>query len=176
MFQHTATRRWLPKSDYMASLIEEVSTHSHPKVAASIPLKHHFPFLYVSTHSHPKVAAPENGTITGFSTVSTHSHPKVAAGFYIGIIHFLRSFNTQPPEGGCIWYCIIKIVPSCFNTQPPEGGCQNEQFFAPSDNLFQHTATRRWLLDKEPNIENLTSFNTQPPEGGCAFRYKILSH
>ena len=34
--------------------------------------------------------------------------------------------------------------------------------------MFQHTATRRWLLaiDFIPNLI-ISSFNTQPPEGGC---------
>ena len=40
---------------------------------------------------------------------------------------------------------------------------------------FQHTATRRWLLPVLCFIlEFAAGFNTQPPEGGCAF-LKILS-
>ena len=34
--------------------------------------------------------------------------------------------------------------------------------------MFQHTATRRWLLLHGcRNIPYAFSFNTQPPEGGC---------
>ena len=100
-------------------------------------------------------------------------------------------FNTQPPEGGCKrlkW--LIKLT-ICFNTQPPEGGCQieakatarvmkvsthshpkvaalersREQYLK---ELFQHTATRRWLLFLFCfNVIFNKCFNTQPPEGGC---------
>ena len=39
----------------------------------------------------------------------------------------VRSFNTQPPEGGCfIAYEGVKRELS-FNTQPPEGGCLDYQ-------------------------------------------------
>ena len=35
-------------------------------------------------------------------------------------------------------------------------------------NLFQHTATRRWLLLVQSKAQPINGFNTQPPEGGCA--------
>ena len=55
----------------------------------------------VSTHSHPKVAATtDNGTVTQ-NIVSTHSHPKVAAKVIFVVTISPRGFNTQPPEGGC---------------------------------------------------------------------------
>ena len=58
--------------------IKNVSTHSHPKVAA-----HHAPFMHkqikVSKHSHPKGAAFGSLLLTVALVVSTHSHPKVAA-------------------------------------------------------------------------------------------------
>ena len=81
--------------------------------------------LRVSTHSHPKVAATSRAAIDYWSRVSTHSHPKVAACRIVGNGARLRSFNTQPPEGGCahlgeIVYFVTK---------------------------FQHTATRRWLRE-----------------------------
>ena len=34
MFQHTATRRWLRLENKIFEALKEVSTHSHPKVAA----------------------------------------------------------------------------------------------------------------------------------------------
>ena len=37
---------------------------------------------------------------------------------------------------------------SGFNTQPPEGGCVSNYRYKTSDTMFQHTATRRWLLAK----------------------------
>ena len=77
-FQHTATRRWLPECKCYFCIFEIVSTHSHPKVAASC------------------------------KSQGIHNRP---------------SFNTQPPEGGC-----LGIYTTSSNSQ-----------------LFQHTATRRWL-------------------------------
>ena len=55
-FQHTATRRWLPHTPAEQPKSVQVSTHSHPKVAALIAAGYNN-CLPVSTHSHPKVAA-----------------------------------------------------------------------------------------------------------------------
>ena len=56
-----------------------VSTHSHPKVAASGSPNTDILFS-VSTHSRPKVAAlPQDIMGLKDDEVSTHSHPKVAA-------------------------------------------------------------------------------------------------
>ena len=146
--------------------------------------------------------------------VSTHSHPKVAATAKIKLKQLCCCFNTQPPEGGCVSKAVL-FSRCCFsfNTQPPEGGCANSSQAAGLQKVFQHTATRRWLLSKlKPNsqflgmfqhtatrrwlrshykkyhIQPLVSthshpkvaaslsllanvmppcFNTQPPEGGC---------
>ena len=57
----------------------KVSTHSHPKVAASNNGKSAVNALLVSTHSHPKVAAKILYKCYYNHNVSTHSHPKVAA-------------------------------------------------------------------------------------------------
>ena len=99
-FQHTATRRWLHKGNNFLVFTTNVSTHSHPKVAATvacITCKRYKRFntqppeggcllnftntcfICVSTHSHPKVAAGLSITKLYSLTVSTHSHPKVAA-------------------------------------------------------------------------------------------------
>ena len=54
--------------------------------------------------------------------VSTHSRPKAAGAAIITKPRTMRSFNTQPPEGG--WHsqgCPQPLI-RCFNTQPPEGG------------------------------------------------------
>ena len=55
----------------------------------------------VSTHSHPKVAAIGLEGEFELIAVSTHSHPKVAAKWRVEIYKNGISFNTQPPEGGC---------------------------------------------------------------------------
>ena len=80
LFQHTATRRWLPVPHPIFCYWSLVSTHSHPKVAA---------------HAVELQLLDENG----------------------------------------------------FNTQPPEGGCGDHEIKNKLKKLFQHTATRRWLLN-----------------------------
>ena len=102
--------------------------------------------IVVSTHSHPKVAALMPFFNTNKASVSTHSHPKVAAPVPLADVALRRRFNTQPPEGGCDY----------------------PQAFAWPSWLFQHTATRRWLLGVllSPS-RRFQCFNTQPPEGGC---------
>ena len=84
----------------MPDLLLEVSTHSHPKVAA-VRAPHFLSGAGVSTHSHPKVAAHIQGKYRLIAGVSTHSHPKVAA------------YLAQQGLFG--------------------------------EDMFQHTATRRWL-------------------------------
>ena len=122
----------------------------------------------VSTHSHPKVAARAGGSDDVRGHVSTHSHPKVAA--FLSFTHgsSRTCFNTQPPEGGCM--DLLRAASRCggFNTQPPEGGCRSGRHARGERNdvsthshpkvaaqiilsckwltgVFQHTATRRWL-------------------------------
>ena len=55
MFQHTATRRWLAAGFALYDGSDDVSTHSHPKVAGFYG-RVLMPLDNVSTHSHPKVA------------------------------------------------------------------------------------------------------------------------
>ena len=59
----------------------------------------------------------------------------------------IKGFNTQPPEGGCDDTIVPISSLKSFNTQPPEGGCNldNNGYFWVDE--FQHTATRRWLLE-----------------------------
>ena len=104
--------------------------------------------MVVSTHSHPKVAAYWNIKIRHQFLVSTHSHPKVAASASGAAVVRLLGFNTQPPEGGCIRHVSFYLHRRRFNTQPPEGGCKPEIQLVDHLNLFQHTATRRWLQSK----------------------------
>ncbi len=122
-FQHTAARRRLPTFTALDNAGKNVSTHSHPKVAALDYFSHNHKILtfntqppeggctnsrengscrYLSTHSHPKVAAMGGLTRIGErSLLSTHSHPKVAAQALDEEFGEGKAFNTQPPEGGC---------------------------------------------------------------------------
>ena len=130
----------------MGVLFNIVSTHSHPKVAAfRFTLYFRTMFLFqhtatrrwlrliwfavviftlVSTHSHPKVAANEKKPVLLFSLVSTHSHPKVAAPVNGGDMNKPKVSTHSHP----------KVAASEINAR------------SPSDDRFQHTATRRWLL------------------------------
>ena len=54
-----------------------------------------------------------------------------------------------------------------FNTQPPEGGWPMERQQAVEVSKFQHTAARRRLAVRTTHSPKPTvCFNTQPPEGG----------
>ena len=107
------------------------------------------------------------------------------------LVRICGSFNTQPPEGGCASNVSRSFIFVCFNTQPPEGGCLASVGIIVLYSLFQHTAARRRLQEKnlflfflkrvsthsrpkaaaiglqQPKASK-PSFNTQPPEGGCA--------
>ena len=78
MFQHSATRRWLRFDMPTADPEKDVSTLSHPKVAARYADSFKG-MREVSTLSHPKVAAEIRGKYRDHLKVSTLSHPKVAA-------------------------------------------------------------------------------------------------
>ena len=169
----------------------EVSTHSHPKVAATAAI-----IVLVCNrfqHTATRRWLHLNRFYINFSLcVSTHSHPKVAATPKELADAVSDSFNTQPPEGGCVQIQTCLPHSEGFNTQPPEGGCfadidDHSNFINVSTHshpkvaavgwktwhaaliLFQHTATRRWLLQYLRIRIKIDCFNTQPPEGGCNF-------
>ena len=54
--------------------------------------------------------------------VSTHSRPKAAGFDSTKSGKPVKSFNTQPPEGGWPENVVAKNSTCGFNTQPPEGG------------------------------------------------------
>ena len=122
MFQHTATRRWLH---------------------IGFPLKSQH--RLVSTHSHPKVAASNTRTVFGdikFQHTATRRwlHP-IRQSYY----QLPQSFNTQPPEGGC-----NKIIKELRLEKWFQHTATRRWLLVLRDDgtlkrLFQHTATRRWL-------------------------------
>ena len=171
-------------------------------------------FPCVSTHSHPKVAA----SFALYFSLSAIEFQHTATRRWLRTVvsgnSFDKScFNTQPPEGGCAltntsamntlwfqhtatrrWLLVIMSLPcDCpfsFNTQPPEGGCIPKNLNTSLVLWFQHTATRRWLrtmtasgaesvkfqhtatrrwllIWRSIGSPRYNSFNTQPPEGGC---------
>ena len=122
LFQHTATRRWLLCLSHPSGLSEPVSTHSHPKVAASknkiIKQK------YKCFNTQP----PEGGC--------TISYRKVTANM---------SFNTQPPEGGCLPNKMQVAGMYMVSTHSHPKVAAKVRHLRWLSRQFQHTATRRWL-------------------------------
>ena len=126
-----------------------------------------FKILDVSTHSHPKVAARVGASvgqaINGFNTQPPEGGCRCRNKTWL----WLCGFNTQPPEGGCRingkwpikfsrfqhtatrrwlrFFTGYAFDIGCFNTQPPEGGCSIIAIKRSYYHKFQHTATRRWL-------------------------------
>ena len=79
--------------------------------------------------------------------VSTHSHPKVAAFQKCGLPRKCRGFNTQPPEGGCRFAPYVRQPFYDVSTHShPKVAAVVRLFCVTKVFLFQHTATRRWLL------------------------------
>ena len=98
-FQHTATRRWLLALKDLTWKFRSFNTQPPEGGCEIKPIARNR--CEVSTHSHPKVAATKLAIEKLLSKVSTHSHPKVAANFCDVFYQFYFCFNTQPPEGGC---------------------------------------------------------------------------
>ena len=186
-FQHTATRRWLPSWQRSAggfwcfntqppeggcvqaqdtALVVGVSTHSHPKVAAS-SLTCPSANASVSTHSHPKVATSIGLANKPRPPVSTHSHPKVAARELPQILplelfqhtatrRWLRgagyrsghcrpvSTHSHPKVAAAKFAVQITLHTVSTHSHPKVAASPNARIWRRL--RFQHTATRRWLL------------------------------
>ena len=103
LFQHTAARRRLARTNPRHPADHLVSTHSRPKAAG--PSHAAKPTLPHGFNTQP----PEGGWFSLtflFSQliVSTHSRPKAAGSIGLPCAVHGKSFNTQPPEGG--WRCV----------------------------------------------------------------------
>ena len=167
----------------------QVSTHSHPKVAAYL-LHAVAAAAVVSTHSHPKVAADVLELKTEPWHVSTHSHPKVAALLPLAQQAAGEGFNTQPPEGGC------KVADHAFglegvstHSHPKVAAAAKNigaavlvevsthshpkvaaEYGADADVAAQvSTHSHPKVAARVVSVLPASSlcFNTQPPEGGC---------
>ena len=166
LFQHTATRRWLVRRWTDSSPF--LCFNTQPPEGGWASNTGGRKEGVVSTHSHPKVAGRAEGRWIGCNRVSTHSHPKVAGRPPDRHLAGQTGFNTQPPEGGwgaaaCLLSQVLVSTHShpkvagrprqsgcrlggCFNTQPPEGGWAGTRLKEYQAKVFQHTATRRWLV------------------------------
>ena len=149
MFQHTATRRWLLRRSKIKLEFVLVSTHSHPKVAASLPILN---VLYPHSFN---TQPPEGGCLL----------------FCVGI-YLMTCFNTQPPEGGCLFGLSITPLQIVSTHSHPKVAafCLRWSFFSATVSTHSHpkVAASKFRL----TIFALLSFNTQPPEGGCSLHKK----
>ena len=157
-----------------------VSTHSRPKAAGKLfgLLSETLP---VSTHSRPKAAGYAAATaaipITKFqhtaarrrlgrnvcqvdklTCVSTHSRPKAAGKKLLQAVRLrFVSTHSRPKAAGSPerlpWGIFVR-----FNTQPPEGGWNSGAKPTTDFSLFQHTAARRRLVFRIPDLKQQFPF------------------
>ena len=92
------------------------------------------------------------------ATVSTHSRPKAAGSTIQPLVPRLKSFNTQPPEGG--WQAAATGVAIGSEFQHTAARRRLDPW-AENDvvgMLFQHTAARRRLVNRLNAATVVTSF------------------
>ena len=174
----------------------------------------------VSTHSHPKVAASALVNLGGFLRGFQHTATRRWLPSWSSSSSITASFNTQPPEGGCmvcVCFAVLVVVVSthshpkvaaqtkhvdfacqnvsthshpkvaarycirfsrpdhCFNTQPPEGGCIKRDLVTDVTVKFQHTATRRWLpILNLDGLQELTVSTHSHPKVAAKSMYRLL--
>ena len=130
-FQHTATRRWLPKCFMPMRRASRFNTQP-PEGGCFLCVTHGLTPCCFNTQP------PEGGC-------RQQNRPA---------LHVLR-FNTQPPEGGCFYPVGInhryRIVST--HSHPKVAALTGSAVAGGGE--FQHTATRRWLLGiSEPKAED----------------------
>ena len=126
----------------------------------------------VSTHSHPKVAAKLPLCENHFFVVSTHSHPKVAARRGVPNSYTIRCFNTQPPEGGCIKSPLRAFFINVSTHSHPKVAASVCRYRKRWHKVSTHSHPKVAAGDATCVHWAGSSFNTQPPEGGCSLHKK----
>ena len=121
----------------------------------------------VSTHSHPKVAAPtveQSHLRTGRFNTQPPEGGCPNARFIIldpnGFQHTATRRWLQPR-------CALRKTLGRFQHTATRRWLPDAELMQVLQAMFQHTATRRWLPAHSYQKETLSGFNTQPPEGGC---------
>ena len=99
--------------------------------------------------------------------VSTHSRPKAAGRRSPNSLSILRSFNTQPPEGGWDKSCRIDTAKLRFQHTAARRRL-DQQNITRQDVTSVSTHSRPKAAGFHVNVVNVFKlcFNTQPPEGG----------
>ena len=125
-----------------------VSTHSHPKAAATMPCASSpiLPFQHTAAR---RRLLHEDFEGKDYSAVSTHSRTKAAASRLVLLPCMGMRFQHTAAR---------RRLPSIRIVTSPSA-------------VFQHTAARRRLHGRRQNSHNpSSSFNTQPRGGGCGHR------
>ena len=125
-----------------------VSTHSHPKAAATMPCASSpiLPFQHTAAR---RRLLHEDFEGKDYSAVSTHSRTKAAASRLVLLPCMGMRFQHTAAR---------RRLPSIRIVTSPSA-------------VFQHTAARRRLHGRRQNSHNpSSSFNTQPRGGGCIFQ------
>ena len=122
----------------------------------------------VSTHSHPKVAATSL-TVAVYQQMFQHTATRRWLQNTLKNQPSRMCFNTQPPEGGCPCLRKQNRENTSFNTQPPEGGCVVAGRPGTGKTVSTHSHPKVAAKNTQFGQRLTICFNTQPPEGGCAF-------
>ena len=160
MFQHTATRRWLPVQSVINFNKEYVSTHSHPKVAAGAQDDLQ-PILECFNTQPPEggCEGEQHALLDSkqFQHTATRRWLPIIGQEYIPTVRFQHTATRRwLPSTECAWCKSLY----CFNTQPPEGGCRQGRSIYSKCHWFQHTATRRWLQAQHLAANSVTTVST----------------
>ena len=143
-----------------------VSTHSHPKVAANTNTKIKYSILMFQ-HTATRRWLQSNALTPDYIGEFQHTATRRWLQCAIILSKEQASFNTQPPEGGCNGKHKTNEVKNGFNTQPPEGGCQGSLSMAKVRIVSTHSHPKVAAWSRYSKRRSNICFNTQPPEGGC---------
>ena len=142
-----------------------VSTHSHPKVAAWLFLLSTANWEF--QHTATRRWLPYSPVFTDFFIVFQHTATRRWLPQTRLIFPKYECFNTQPPEGGCVYWNFFKhwskvsthshpkVAAECYalykrwwlvSTHSHPKVAAYKIIYIRHIFLFQHTATRRWLL------------------------------
>ena len=189
MFQHTAARRRLGRSELLPVKTNSVSTHSRPKAAGLYFCHIDGLDKRVSTHSRPKAAGllfrqinacansfntqpPEGGwaMTTGIfemPTVSTHSRPKAAGKDTVDDFPVVAvSTHSRPKAAGISYEPLCVFMEVSTHSRPKAAGPFVEGTGKPEYQVSTHSRPKAAGFCSQPNWQYRLGFNTQPPEGG----------
>ena len=123
---------------------------------------------YVSTHSRLKAAGPSTFKTLGDAQVSTHSRLKAAGPTVAGKPTVQACFNTQPPEGGWPHNLPFRAIWLVVSTHSRPKAAAHFLPFIAQPPMFQHTAARRRLWDRDtpPPLDKGVSTHSRPKAAG----------